>query len=521
MIELPDRSHKSNLLDNSNLESIHSSSAELSPLAPYHDFEYAPFELPITKRINPDFFKLRAKILSPFTKRVPFTQYELGPFLVFVLCSLAFAFMEYHLYTHVSFKNKGPRKTTGALAALSLCIALTLSCRNSIWSVILGIPFERGLFWHKFFAYWGVVLSIGHGLVDAFEDSLEVYSGLALSATIFLMAITSFFPIRRYSFRFFQVVHWFLFLSCVICAILHGAGEVLLGSILFVIDLSLRFVIIRRNKRHLRKICIEKLPFNVLRVSFARHSLKYKAGQYFSICIPSVSCYEFHPFSISSSPSDDQILLHIRIVGPWTKNVSRTLKNTVNPDIDAFIDGPYGNPNVFLDSSEIKVFLMVSGGIGVTPLQSIARELMSQKSRGRDVKKIMFIWSVRDRNMLNSEEIADFYRRDLPVVFQPDFFEVKEDETLQCRFHLTSARSESEFYKGNIHPSKQKSLRMGRPNIEAYVREICEFGKRNGEGKVGVMCCGPEDLMKNVREECRKRMGGGVEMVMHEEVFEF
>jgi len=524
--ELQDHVHKSHdpkfpLLDSSLVESIHSASSfEHSSFSAYQDYEYSPYELPITKRFSLNFFRYRNKILRFFSNRMPGLSYEIGPVLAFVLYSFNFFLMEYLIYSGNDSRTN-MRKMSGTVASLSLGYSLILACRNSILTIILGIPFERALFWHKFFAYWAVILAILHGIIDDFAYEIQDWSGLGLSTFMILIAIFAFFPIRRRFFRFFQLSHWFFFTFAMICAIIHGAGEALFGLLFFLLDLAIRFYIIRRNKKNMQKICIEKLPFSVLRVSFAKKTLKYKPGQYFFVCFPMISCYEFHPFSISSSPSDDQVLLHIRIIGAWTRNLMDSLKKTVNPEIDAFIDGPYGNPDIFLDSDEIKIFLMVSGGIGITPLQSICRELLNQKNRGRNVKKIMFIWSVRDSGMLNSEEMADFYKRDLPIVFQPDFFAIKEDETLQCRFHLTGARNEGEFYKGNIHPSKQKSLRLGRPNIQEYVKEAVDFALKFNEKKIGVLCCGPEELIRNVREECWKSQGKNVQFMMHEEVFEF
>lgn len=49
------------------------------------------------------------------------------------------------------------------------------------------------------------------------------------------------------------------------------------------------------------------------------------------------------------------------------------------------------------------MFLLICGGIGVTPIQSVFNSLLDQHSRGRPLKKVWFLWSVRDTAMLDSD----------------------------------------------------------------------------------------------------------------------
>lgn len=59
-----------------------------------------------------------------------------------------------------------------------------------------------------------------------------------------------------------------------------------------------------------------------------------------------------------------------------------------------------------IDNERYKQFLLISGGIGITPLQSICNDLIIQRFRGRDLKHIKFVWAVRDRRMARS--VADY-----------------------------------------------------------------------------------------------------------------
>ena len=55
----------------------------------------------------------------------------------------------------------------------------------------------------------------------------------------------------------------------------------------------------------------------------------------------------------------------------------------------AFIEGPYGSSTADIYGARHDMFLLISGGIGVTPMQSVLNELLEQRARGRDIK---FIW---------------------------------------------------------------------------------------------------------------------------------
>ena len=49
---------------------------------------------------------------------------------------------------------------------------------------------------------------------------------------------------------------------------------------------------------------------------------KHSAGDWVFIKIPKISSFEWHPFTISSSPeTEDEFTLHIRGVGNWTNSL--------------------------------------------------------------------------------------------------------------------------------------------------------------------------------------------------------
>jgi ferredoxin-NADP reductase len=87
----------------------------------------------------------------------------------------------------------------------------------------------------------------------------------------------------------------------------------------------------------------------------------------------------------------------------------------------------------------------VTGGIGITPMQSICNDLIVQYFRGREIKKIKFIWAVRDRGMARA--VADYKKnfwnkkldaKEIPELLQKDFFTFQNFENLiDSEFYVT------------------------------------------------------------------------------------
>lgn len=53
-------------------------------------------------------------------------------------------------------------------------------------------------------------------------------------------------------------------------------------------------------------------------------NFEYKSGQWVRISCAALGKSEYHPFTLTSSPHEDYLSLHIRAVGPWTTNLRKT-----------------------------------------------------------------------------------------------------------------------------------------------------------------------------------------------------
>ncbi|KAM5568425.1 respiratory burst oxidase [Rosa sericea] len=137
-------------------------------------------------------------------------------------------------------------------------------------------------------------------------------------------------------------------------------------------------------------------PGNVLALHMSKpQGFKYKSGQYMFVNCAAVSPFEWHPFSITSSPGDDYLSVHIRTLGDWTRQLKTVFSSVCQPSTAGksgllradmqeennpsfpkiLIDGPYGAPAQ--DYKKYDVVLLVGLGIGATPMVSIVKDIIN------------------------------------------------------------------------------------------------------------------------------------------------
>lgn len=475
-------------------------------------YESANREMPVTCFVPPSYYKFRWLWVQVFLTRVVF-NICVGEIIMFILV-LAVAAVP----AGVTCCDD---ESTGSAATIPLLLTFALASRNSIFTFLCGVPFERALKWHKWMALFSVASGVYHGIVSKKADG----SGIVLVALMGALLIFSFFPIRRWVFEIFLKIHWVLFIGVAVAALIHEAGVVMIGVGIWAFDILCRSFVLWRNRRNSATVMMTRLPADVVRLSFRKRDFRYMAGQYVFICIPKVSYFEWHPFSLSSSPHNDEVYIHVRVLGNWTKQLYEKADSTKTT---AYIDGPYGQPSVDIDGDKYKIFLFVSGGIGITPMQSICNDLIHQCSRGRPLKKVYFIWSVRDAYMVtsvldyDSQYFGTQLPKELPYSFSPDLLSKNiNEDVLDAQFYLTRAREPKDYEAANIIPEFQSCLKFGRPKLDEIFDTVHNFAQSNGESKVAVLSCGPDRLVKDALKNSCQFSRDGVHFDFHNEYFEF
>ncbi len=80
---------------------------------------------------------------------------------------------------------------------------------------------------------------------------------------------------------------------------------------------------------------------------------------------------EWHPFTISSSPTDPAITLSIKASGDWTSSLGQ-----LSVGDKAWLDAPYGRFS-YVHLKNQRPLIYIAGGIGITPLRSMIRHCLA------------------------------------------------------------------------------------------------------------------------------------------------
>ena len=268
---------------------------------------------------------------------------------------------------------------------------------------------------------------------------------------------------------------------------------------------------------HPRKVLIQRLPGNIVRITFDRKDFHYRSGQYVFLCVPQLSIFEWHPFSISSAPMEVNVSIHIRTLGNWTKKLWE-LAPEEPKSINVFFEGPYGEPSINIDGNRYSHFLMISGGIGVTPLKSMRDELFIQHQNGRPIQKCWFVWSVRDLCTISAIYENEAVQTRMPVSLLP---RSDPSSSFYSELYVTKEPEEEVLESANIHSNVKKCLRFNRPKIDTIFQEMHDLSKGETFTRVAVLVCGPESMVDDVYRFGRKFSSKYVQFDVHSETFAF
>lgn len=292
-----------------------------------------------------------------------------------------------------------------------------------------------------------------------------------------------------------------------------------------------------RARRPTQVTKIIRHPCDAIELQFVKPSMKYKAGQWLFINIPSVSKQQWHPFTITSCPFDPYISIHMRQVGDWTRAMgeafgagagnakdfealgSQGVYEVLQRDMPQIrIDGPYGAPAEDVFNNEIAV--LIGTGIGVTPWASILKNIwhmrMSPNPPTR-LRRIEFIWICKDTS--NFEWFQSLLSSLESQTSQPGLDEkTTEPGFLRIHTYLTQRMdidTATNVYLNSVgaavDPLTELKSRtnFGRPNFKTLFQAL---GKGIQDGsylsgldanvrtQVGVYFCGPNTAARDIRK---------------------
>ncbi|KAJ7956180.1 Ferric reduction oxidase [Quillaja saponaria] len=293
----------------------------------------------------------------------------------------------------------------GLLAEACLALLLLPILRELALFRILGIQFEVSVRYHTWFGTAMLFFATFHGASTLFiwgvsrhiQDEIwkwqktgRIYlAGEIALVTGLVIWVTALPQIRRKNFEIFYYTHH-LYIVFLIFFLFHAGDRhfymVFSGIILFALDKLLRIIQSRP------KTCIisaQTFPCRAVELILPKDPrLKYTPTSVIFMKIPSISSFQWHSFSItSSSKVDDHVMsVIIKCEGWWTNSLYQIIQAELDAHkkkcLPVAIEGPYGPAS--MDFLRYDSLLLVAGGSGITPFLSILEEIASHKNAGKN-----------------------------------------------------------------------------------------------------------------------------------------
>ena len=320
-------------------------------------------------------------------------------------------------------------KVIGMIAATLLLLQLALSSRLKFLDHIFAL--NRLYLFHRVNAATVAVLAVIHPLfIFAPEDITNIpvelkywpeILGAFLLVSIWLITATGLWRL----FLDFRFHRWWLFhrgagFAAVIMLIFHvlyGSETFESGAPRFIVILAAGTYALFWGWVRIKPVLLKIKPFSVTSVAMAGQDayavevtpragkvFHYIPGQFAFVTIKSKNVSsEEHPFTISSTPSrPGSLQFSIRCSGDWTSLIGH-----LKPGDTFFIDGPYGHFS-YLFRSNATEYIMIAGGIGITPMLSMLRHMADNG----ETRRVTLIWSNRTReDIVFADEFEELEHR--------------------------------------------------------------------------------------------------------------
>jgi len=289
--------------------------------------------------------------------------------------------------------------------------------------------------------------------------------------------------------------------------------------------------------------------------------LQCKMGQYVFINIPEISPWEWHPFTLSSAPCDEVSTHHIKRRNStrstqtwpasdgeqWTDKLyslagqpmnqhdsehKQVDPNHYNSMFHMYIEGPYGTP---IDIEKYSHFLMIGGGIGITPLHSCFRQLYydsldnlgsQEGSYTSHVRSVRLIWVMKHKKdaMIFNHMFATVQRDNVRGKFTIElYYTVSSDESelLSHNDLITDSYSISQRGREREREKLINKTDVSKPSlIESLTRTLTatekqiQFGRPDLNEEIMrlqpvrhdsiLFVCGPHSLVSDCSDICMR-----------------
>ena len=381
---------------------------------------------------------------------------------------------------------------TGIWISLNIMFGMLPMTRNSIWILFFKASYTKLIIIHKMISILtNIAVLVKLITVIIYLESsflfcnLKATMGTIATILIWIMSILASPIIREKFFELFYYSHKILFICITITSAFHYIlclYIVLPSLILYFIDLTVRFAktykIIYTKVQTFEFKDENKTKYNFITLVTKRTLKSIDAGSFFFICNQKISKYEFHPVSLVKQ-KQNILLFCLKDLGnnSWSSKFEQSQIN------DIHIQGPYNYFEKQYKNNKYKKIILISNGIGITPMINIFEEICSLHLSNTlsNLEKIVFIWIVPHQSFI--EPFMD--------VFDTKYNFVKIN--IEIKIFVTKSKDEDDFSYSRYN------LIYMKPMIEI---EIVNLTITNQRKDICVLCCGSANLLLDVELAC-------------------
>lgn len=304
---------------------------------------------------------------------------------------------------------------TGNLAVAQIPIVIALGVKGNLVGLAIGVGYEKLKILHKLAGRMIFVCSTVHVGYFLFKWSRDGVLGQELGRTemiygslgfwaLCMIVISSLPVVRKMAHGVFKICHLIGIMGFLIGTAFHVPSAqpwCLAGVILYAIS-----IVSSLTKTRLAHAELLTLPSSDMTgVFIPTLRTGWRPGQHVRLRVPALGLklgWEAHPFTISSAPDGEGLVLLCKKSGDWTAALyDLASTGVVSADsegnqrtVTVLVEGPYGGiGNTMLPS--FSSVLLTAGGAGIAHALSVAHDLMNKAPSGCiRARTIDLVWIV-------------------------------------------------------------------------------------------------------------------------------
>ncbi|KAH6681032.1 ferric reductase transmembrane component 5 [Plectosphaerella plurivora] len=413
----------------------------------------------------------------------------------------------------------------GTLAYALTPFSVLLASRESILSLLTGLPYQSFMFLHRWLGWIIFVQSLAHTIgwtvietvyyqpqpqvADKWIKQLYMIWGCVAMILIFIMVLlTTPWGIKVTGYEFFRKSHYVL--AMVYIGACWGHWQPLKvfmvpGLAIWLVDRGAR--LFRSWLIHYQYLPDGSMGFQsasghfthfeqqdsqsgeVARLDFALAHTPWKPGQHFYLCFPRSSVWQSHPFTPLNLPIlEGGSVNHayiFRAKGGETRKVIQKSIAEKSAGTPVILQGPYGEDHTLHLTPDVNV-LCLAGGTGITYVLPTLLWLANQPVGSN--RRITLVWAVRRKQDI------DWVRGELDVLTAAHKHGIVID------IHVTREEmAQAVDANGDASSCGSGSLNVrsgGHPDIAGIVQG---FLAQNIGGRTTVFASGPGGMISDAR----------------------